>query len=1676
MAILSDEEFGAGPAAPRLLNDDEFGVAPPASKLLSDDEFGATHVPTIEHRDPYLVSTIAGGPQKRIAGAPGTGAALGKEIGGAAKELWSDINTPFVSKADPNERLLENTRQMMRANEVSPQAAQDEMAATLPGGSKPEKIVAGAVEAGEDTARFFTSPLGIATLGIGALPKAMQRVVALTFAAQMARQTPEIAQQLGAELGKPEKERDYQKIANLTTSGVLNTGFTVSGALHGLKGGEQPVRSGEQPAKTGAIAPEQAPATVPESAMVDESVKPVEVTPDLLADLKNSMVDKQARPAVRMPGRELLDELHQNASNSADQTGATAPESPAQEVEVLQPAPASIQVETPKGIRRATISARMDGDRAVLNFIKLHDDTTGAYESFPVPSGKKFATLDDAANAGFDLVRSKFREVKELTQPGKGETTEPGAAAETNTGQNERPGSEAPEATISAPRPMPAESESSQRPRPTSKAGKNPFWIRPRSDGVPDILESIQELGGIKPPGEYSGGEYDGMREAMTGPARMLINRSAAHRPDTIIAELQAIDAPGANKIETTDDLWDSISAAVKAREKLRGVEKGQREEVKQVEQFQMRAVDGNRPKKEAGTYTPVPVGKMLEGDVFKVQNHSFTVQHLEFDENGNLAFVEVKDGPKFGVQRVDGNEFIHVDKDSFEPGPDHDGSPPAELVPATKRPVPANSEVGSSRPGAPPMQLKEEATPENLDKNSQHFYGKRYAELAPEDQTEIKNATEAERIPRREQRGRIERRQPANPGRESETTAASKDQPGPVRPTAAEADPIQEQIDFLGKERERLQSEMKLGQFQSDQVGTFPSDRATIGRLGQLRYIDGQIDVLREIANADPELKAKWFKKFLEGDAPDQVERALDRLITASDPLRPLKEGRLLEGASGLPVWLTKAVLHEALKIVRTAYKGSKRLAEAIQEGVAWLRTQNLKGFDQDEAHVALLKAMQEGESAETPAGEKSLEQMNARRDEISKRLTEINSTKVQPGSDIPSELRSERYQLVKESRAIERARLTHPDYVRDVFRRMEKLSTDLQNANKAGNGAHAQELADELTSIMDSELARIPEDLKKRIYDELVAKGEIMKSAMRELPAGRTLDTLTNWLKANGADSPRMPIRDRFNLARRLADEYNRGKDALANAYGRIRASWEAFKAQYKAPPIDDDFRGLMKDWFFEKQWTGLETHQWLQQLREAIPQKLRRQALAVYLDAGGDLNLLRSQADMVPERWRPIWETALKLTPKEQAFGRRVQLDFEQKLSDGQGLGLIDRGRADYGVPQQWKVKPKFEGEYDPADPQWKKPRTPRTPGAKLDPRDPFFALQRSVPTYFDGIMGDGVPASLDIGDLVGLYNAEFHNSLADRGVIKNLKDAKAADGQPVVMISGAARIETRSAGARTYFVDSNWRPKDAVTADGRPYRTIDHWALRDWKFASATEEGNPVIVHGDFLVHPDYYKFLKNELGKSWLRDPEGGGKYFNWLLDSAAFLKASKFASATFHMVTLAEHSAFHAFAGKPTAERASLLWPSTRGIELDPAKNPELAQLMRHGTELGFGMQREMFEEGLASHGGIWGRIPGLGDAMTRMSDFLFKRYMPALKVKTALAMLHANMERYSDKLSPEQIYELTSNQANAAFGAQNWRVLGTNKNDARREPVIADGAGLPFVSSKSGSAGLQTV
>lgn len=120
----------------------------------------------------------------------------------------------------------------VKPEQISP-APTDESVAQAMGQSKTAALSIGTVQGLQDMDNFFTSPLGAATLGTSAFPKLAQRMIALGFAAQMASQTPQIASQLGEEMGKPEDQRDYQRIGNLVTQAAATTGFSVMGVLHG---------------------------------------------------------------------------------------------------------------------------------------------------------------------------------------------------------------------------------------------------------------------------------------------------------------------------------------------------------------------------------------------------------------------------------------------------------------------------------------------------------------------------------------------------------------------------------------------------------------------------------------------------------------------------------------------------------------------------------------------------------------------------------------------------------------------------------------------------------------------------------------------------------------------------------------------------------------------------------------------------------------------------------------------------------------------------------------------------------------------------------------------------------------------------------------------------------------------------------------------------------------------------------------------------------------------------------------------------------------------------------------------------------------------------------------------------------------------------------------------------
>ena len=96
-----------------------------------------------------------------------------------------------------------------------------------------EKGVSGVQTGAGDVIDSFLTPLGIATLGAGGLPKVAQRLIAGTFAAQMATQLPGQY----SELKKAVKEGDVEKSSRLATELLGSAAMTGMAGKHALSRG-----------------------------------------------------------------------------------------------------------------------------------------------------------------------------------------------------------------------------------------------------------------------------------------------------------------------------------------------------------------------------------------------------------------------------------------------------------------------------------------------------------------------------------------------------------------------------------------------------------------------------------------------------------------------------------------------------------------------------------------------------------------------------------------------------------------------------------------------------------------------------------------------------------------------------------------------------------------------------------------------------------------------------------------------------------------------------------------------------------------------------------------------------------------------------------------------------------------------------------------------------------------------------------------------------------------------------------------------------------------------------------------------------------------------------------------------------------------------------------------------
>lgn len=327
---------------------------------------------------------------------------------------------------------------------------------------------------------------------------------------------------------------------------------------------------------------------------------------------------------------------------------------------VLGKGPSKTQEMLPAGAKVGHIIEKVVNDPAALDALQQQVDAEALRVMGPENAQEKTAaiTKPDAV----DPLTAKT-EAPKVVESG----------AETITGSNEQKGSVMPAEVPSTPNPTTPLSTKRNIPKPTDRP-----W---------DVLDEL----------EAHVGKFDPalIKEANpnwkpNGAVRMLFRKGGVGADQALNALTFTGDSYGISKDTPLDQFGEMLNAAAEARRGAREQAKREkvlvREDAKQFEQFQSKVLNGERPKKEAGKVEKVPVGHLMEGDTFKVQGHEFEVKAMDFDEDGYITGVTLKDGPKFGTQKIDGNEFIHFDKGSLDVTKRPDplaGWPEAEAMPA---------------------------------------------------------------------------------------------------------------------------------------------------------------------------------------------------------------------------------------------------------------------------------------------------------------------------------------------------------------------------------------------------------------------------------------------------------------------------------------------------------------------------------------------------------------------------------------------------------------------------------------------------------------------------------------------------------------------------------------------------------------------------------------------------------------------------------------------------------------------------------------------------------------------------------------------------------------------------------------------------------------------------------
>lgn len=540
-----------------------------------------------------------------------------------------------------------------------------------------------------------------------------------------------------------------------------------------------------------------------------------------------------------------------------------------------------------------------------------------------------------------------------------------------------------------------------------------------------------------------------------------------------------------------------------------------------------------------------------------------------------------------------------------------------------------------------------------------------------------------------------------------------------------------------------------------------------------------------------------------------------------------------------------------------------------------------------------------------------------------------------------------------------------------------------------------------------------------------------------MREGPGATTAGAPASGGKSEieqltDAFSNKAPTKERaFQLIRESFDYGRRSsaaKDTFSKALNGLKESGKSIWTTLTGFEKPDDLLKAKGELSAALESRGWRVREFAKAVKADIPDVRKRNAIAKWVDAGGDdARLALGEAATKPE-YKQAYRDARNLSPEDKIKAQNIQNFFEARLQEAVDAGVLETGLQDY----IHRIYPKDTPTKRKALAYVQSGILSKNPGLA---RKRFFEFDYEAEAAGLHPVQDFLPRITD-------YETSLSKAIAAREFVKKMTTMTAPDGRPVIGIKGVGVPVEDPSGVRTATVIKplgDFRkakdPSDPLNYRG-DYVNKEYGSLSRWKWAGTDTDGKPIFVQGDVAIHPDFAGRVQALLEPSHVRF----GRYprlGSGLLTASSTVKQTMLDLSGFHQVQIALHGLEH---------RVN---PFRLVQEID-FNDPKVDGLLKGGLTLGGEFHESNMGEGLVGRS-MSQHIPVLGPILESYHNWLFQSFIPRTKLTMGIHALERNRVRYAKELASGRMTEddlnyLTAKQANAAFGELNYIMLERSK------------------------------